>query len=42
LEVTQLNEDKGQSNLLFYAFVGTLIIGLLAAIGFLLIAVFAR
>jgi hypothetical protein len=38
--MAQLNEEKPHGNMLFYAFVGTLILGLLAAIGYLLFSVF--
>jgi hypothetical protein len=38
--MAQLKEDKHPGNIIFYAFVGTLVLGLLAAIGYLLITVF--
>jgi hypothetical protein len=38
--MAQLSEGKRPGNILFYAFVGTLILGLLAAIGYLLFTVF--
>jgi hypothetical protein len=39
--MAQLSEEKQRSNLLFYVFVGTLILGMLGAIGYLLFTVFA-
>jgi hypothetical protein len=35
-----LKEEKQPGSILFYAFVGTLVLGLLAAIGYLLFVVF--
>ena len=36
----QLNEEKKSGNALFYAFVATLVIGILGAVGYLLYSVF--
>jgi hypothetical protein len=37
----QLKEEKKSGNTLFYAFVATIILGVLAAIGYLLYSVFS-